>query len=58
LRLGKGKPNMRITSKQHDFKGNVNTVISHHQHLGKSFPNILPKIQIAKMDSKFKSNIG
>jgi hypothetical protein len=40
MRLEKGKPEMWITSKQHDFKGNVNTIISHHQHLGKTFPNI------------------
>jgi hypothetical protein len=31
---------MGITSKQHDFKGNVNTIISHCQHLGKTFPNL------------------
>jgi hypothetical protein len=41
LRLGKGKLDMCITSKQHDFKGNVNTVISHRQHLGMSFPKIV-----------------
>jgi hypothetical protein len=40
LRLGKDNPDMLITSKQHDFKGNVNTVISHRQHVGKTFPNI------------------
>jgi hypothetical protein len=31
---------MLITSKQHDFKGDVNKVISHHQNVGKKFPNI------------------
>jgi hypothetical protein len=34
-------------------------VISHHQHLGKIFPNIFcPRFKIVKLGSKFKSNIG
>jgi hypothetical protein len=31
---------MRVTSKQHYFKGNVKKVISQRQHLDKTFPNI------------------
>jgi hypothetical protein len=34
-------------------------VISHRQHLGKTFPNIFcPRYKIVKLDSKFKGNVG
>jgi hypothetical protein len=34
-------------------------VISHRQHLGKTFPNIFyPRYKIAKLGSKFNSNVG
>jgi hypothetical protein len=33
-------------------------VISHHQHIGKTFPNIFcPRYKIMKVGSKFKSNV-
>jgi hypothetical protein len=34
-------------------------VISHRQHLGKTFPNIFcSRYKIVKLGSKFKSNVG
>jgi hypothetical protein len=46
-------------SKQHELIGDVIKVISHYQHLGKTFPNIFYlRYKIAKLDSKLKSNVG
>jgi hypothetical protein len=34
-------------------------VISYHQHLGKTFPNIFySRYKITKLGSKFKNNVG
>jgi hypothetical protein len=44
---------------QHELKGDVIKVISHRQHLGKTFPNIFClRYKIIKLDSKFKSKVG
>jgi hypothetical protein len=43
---------------QHELKGDVIKVIPHHQHLGRTTPNIFcPRYKIVNLDSKFKRNV-